>query len=419
MAYNISNTALSAIVRWRAEPWVEFADGSSFVADQWTANAYVLAATLQRVTSSLSNLNTALFWLALAIYTMVNVLRVLPGMAHRFYVSLLSLATVLLGSFYRALALPCVNFFVFALFDWPLVVSVLLCVVGVVPGPLLLVLPFWLYALERGFWVLLRVVYLPVVILRVSLLWRLICSPAWVVFWVVAHLLGGGDVLGDPVSSEYTGLGTRFGQPGVNCRIEVDEVEFDVPSCQALGAGVKRLPISSSLKGGRLRRRAVWVRRFECVLGVAPGRIGELIRGRWTPDLPSGDKPLPLNLVLAHLDAGTRLLGGGVAHAERPVDSLYYVVELVDGSRETVFPELVAKLSSYALLRQRDAVLVSSLRLRALEWCKGVGLSSSTTFVAVPTALKWAWTVSRGESAFADLLEESGEKPARWWESSR
>jgi len=89
----------------------------------------------------------------------------------------------------------------------------------------------------------------------------------------------------------------------------------------------------------------------------------------------------------------------------------YFVLELADGSREVVFPELFFALASYAFLRERDALLVGSLRLRALDWCKKVGLSWADTWMAVSSAVPLAWRVSPRElqalAAFSGALHHS------------
>jgi hypothetical protein len=158
----------------------------------------------------------------------------------------------------------------------------------------------------------------------------------------------------------------------------------------------------------RLRRRTRWVRSLECSLGGEIGCVGKLVRGRWRPDLASPERNHAVNLLLSHFDNGARLLGGGVRSSVRPVrvegtdgeevrTEAYFVLELADGSREVVFPELLFALASYAFLRERDALLVGSLRLRALDWCKKVGLSWADTWMAVSSAVHLAWRVSPRE----------------------
>jgi len=185
---------------------------------------------------------------------------------------------------------------------------------------------------------------------------------------------------------------------------------------EADGAGVNRnSPVSSHLVCGRLRRRARWVNRVESSLGLRRGRLSYLVRGRWTPDLPSAGYDAGLNLVLSHFEDGAKLLGGGVIRCEDGSDVAYHHIELSDGSREVVFPELLSKLAGYALLRQRDAVLVSALRLRALDWVKKRALPRELCFIVVASAMRLALEVPPAEVSLSDTLESLGPASPRWW----
>jgi len=124
-----------------------------------------------------------------------------------------------------------------------------------------------------------------------------------------------------------------------------------------------------------------------------------------------------VNLALAHWPDGVKLLGGGAVQGKRhdePTRVPYLVVEFPDGLVETVFPDLVSSLSSYAFLRKREATLVLALRSRAQEWCKQEGLSSSSTAVAVPSAVRWAWGVSEREAFVRAGIQEDTTSEA-WW----
>jgi hypothetical protein len=143
--------------------------------------------------------------------------------------------------------------------------------------------------------------------------------------------------------------------------------------------------------------------------------LGYLVRGRWTPDLPSAGYPAGLNLVLSHFEDGAKLLGGGVVRCEDGGVVAYHHIELSDGSREVVFPDLLSKLSGYALLRQRDAVLVSALRLRSLEWCKKQGLPRDLVFIVVASSMRLALEIPEAESALVRCLSDLGPESPRWW----
>jgi hypothetical protein len=194
---------------------------------------------------------------------------------------------------------------------------------------------------------------------------------------------------------------------------------------QATGQGVEGqdtfCPLS--VTATRLRRRAVWVRRVEGWLGGDVGCLSKFLRGRWTPDLPTLSGNIELNSLLTYFRHGAKCLGGGTVHGEsRDVVSGassespqgYLVLELADGSRNVVFTDLFFRLASYAFLRKRDAVLVSSLKSRALEWCKKVGLSEGHTWVAVSSAIHLAWQLSPAEE-YASAAVWPGRTPRYWW----
>jgi len=223
-------------------------------------------------------------------------------------------------------------------------------------------------------------------------------SPFWVLFALLwpARLSGSG-VSYPPRASEFDGELLEGGLFEVNVPGEV---------------GVRRTPVSGHLHAPRLRSRAVWVRRFEAILGEAPGVVGAFVRGRWVPDLPDHERSTAANFILTGQENGAKILGGGSVQTlveGRGGIEIYYHVELADGSREVVFPELLSKLSSYALLRQRNADLLSALRLRALEWCRGHGLSGPAAYMAVVSAIKLAWHVSPSERRLRESV--IGETP--------
>jgi hypothetical protein len=126
---------------------------------------------------------------------------------------------------------------------------------------------------------------------------------------------------------------------------------------------------------------------------------------------------LGANLILTHFDEGAKILGGGSVPGKDNDRVVYYVVELADGSREVVAPELFSSLAAYAFLRERSATLVSALRLRALEWCKGAGLDKSVTWALVPSAFRFAWQVGVVEGRTRDALA-CGPSPPLWWGSA-
>nr|AYP71799.1 hypothetical protein [Penicillium brevicompactum ssRNA virus 1] len=150
----------------------------------------------------------------------------------------------------------------------------------------------------------------------------------------------------------------------------------------------------TSLATGRVRPRARWVRVAEVVCGK--DRVGALIRGRWTPDLPSSQQSDVENYLLATISGGAKVIGGGLRTlppSERAEDGVYLVVETQHG-RSLCFPSLLGRLRSYSLFRDRDRLLLGSLRARAEEWCRSRGFESWLTDLAVSSALELAWPVA-------------------------
>jgi len=196
---------------------------------------------------------------------------------------------------------------------------------------------------------------------------------------------------------------------------------FDGPNTdelgQATGEGVEGLdtycPLSEAA-ASRVRRRAVWVRRLEGWLGLSDGSVGKLLRGRWVPDLPTRQWNHHAALLANHLDNGLNVVGGGGVHCldDKP-DQPYLVVEHPGGTRSVVYTELLFKLSGYVYLRERNALLVESVKLRALDWCKKVGLSQADTYMALQGAMRVAWPVSRSESLLSASMPVV--RNTRWW----
>jgi hypothetical protein len=151
---------------------------------------------------------------------------------------------------------------------------------------------------------------------------------------------------------------------------------------------------TTALATGRVRPRARWVRVAEVVCGTR--RVGALIRGRWTPDLPSREQSDVSNYLLATVSGGAKVIGGGlrtVPSSERQEDGVYIVLE-TQGGRSLCFPNLLGRLRSYSLFRDRDRLLLGSLRARAEEWCRSRGFDSWLTDLAVAGALELSWPVA-------------------------
>jgi len=177
----------------------------------------------------------------------------------------------------------------------------------------------------------------------------------------------------------------------------------------------------------RLRKRALWARRLESRLGLGFCSLGAFFRGRWQPDLVSKEHNPAVAQLLLYFRHGAKCLGGGIVqpqdkrkgesdaeYSARCDQATYLVMEFPDGSREIVYPDLFFKLASYTFCRKRDALLVPAIRVRALDWCKKVGLTEVDTWIAVSSVIHLVWQISAKElmSRAAICREDS---TSAWW----
>jgi hypothetical protein len=165
---------------------------------------------------------------------------------------------------------------------------------------------------------------------------------------------------------------------------------------------------AAAMQAVRLRRRARWVRRLEELMRARPGLVGELFRGRWTPDLPSAQRTFRANMVLSAFPRGAKLLGGGAAQAKTPSDGIFFVVEDERGVVHVVYPTLLSKLSRYSVFRPRDAWLLDALRSRALDWVKEVNLEPEAAPGAVASAIWLASLETPSELASVEAALDTG-----------
>jgi len=180
-------------------------------------------------------------------------------------------------------------------------------------------------------------------------------------------------------------------------------------------AAVNQVTHASVTSGGlttsRLRRRAVWVCRLEGYLGTRPGVIGQLIRGRWLPDLPAAGRPLSANVLLALLDGEAKLLGGGALPCSDLDDSEVYLVVEHKGARRVLVPSLVSKLALYSCFRPRNEDLLVGLRARAREWLTEKGVSDLVSALVLPDAVEVAFSQTAPERLARERLDELGVLP--------
>jgi len=189
--------------------------------------------------------------------------------------------------------------------------------------------------------------------------------------------------------------------------LDQDGVNFDQATDRMRLEDEGGLSLSSAaLVAGRLRRRARWVRTLEGVLGGRCGVVASVIRGRWVPDLPSTRRSPVASALLGNLKNGAKLLGGGVVAntgGETPRNEVYYVLELPEGDSVLVFPDLLSRLQSYSVFRQRDAALLAALRARAREWCK-LSLPAWVWPLAIPGAVALATMTTEAEESSVALI---------------
>ncbi|GFM95128.1 hypothetical protein MMARV_C013P2 [viral metagenome] len=223
-----------------------------------------------------------------------------------------------------------------------------------------------------------------------------------------------------PHATNALSRGDFGGSPATKVNYSVDGTQSAIESLQqALGGktvpGFKSGPEVAGAT--RLRRRAVWVNQVSGLLGLSSGSLGAYLRGRWTPDLPMSAAPLARELA-ALLEGGAKYLGAGTAEV-RPLTRVEVKEDVevvatpflglsVGGDVVRILPELVFYLSARASFRERDTTLVSSLKFKALEWCKSRFLTDATVAFCLPWSVALACSVSRPESGATRALESCG-----------
>lgn len=192
---------------------------------------------------------------------------------------------------------------------------------------------------------------------------------------------------------------------------------------------VKRSPgirkLSEAPAGARLRRRARWV------LQMNPDKnslsLGRLLKGWWTPDLTSEFADgSSARLVAAYGDV-VKFLGGGIVKkslgvnekGEERFEELVFVNAVHEGTVFQLYPELLARLGSYATYRKRSSVLVTALRSRALEWCKKMKFTMEETLETVAPSVALAYFPSKqeqaGQALFKGLTSGRVADADGWW----
>lgn len=206
-------------------------------------------------------------------------------------------------------------------------------------------------------------------------------------------------------------------------------------------AGLTHVSVSAGgLTPSRVRARASWVNRMREELGSRGGSIGELVKGRWTPDLPSSKQSSVVNTVLALLAHEQKVLGGGLlpttavprstvifpdrndfldqreylearrayhsslAEETTGSEGLAYLVVETQERRMVVVPSLLGRLSQFAMFRDRDSELLLSLKSRARDWVRENGVEPMVAALVLPDNIMAAYRHSAPELlALGDL----------------
>lgn len=228
-------------------------------------------------------------------------------------------------------------------------------------------------------------------------------------FWKPVHMRVGYFPRRETVAKGET---SDFADPRVNWSVPKTTAVSSLK--QALDG--KRLPgarkTSEAPAGARLRARARWV------LGLNPDKqrrfVGGLLSGRWTPDLSCEFAHPRLSLFVAARGHAVKFLGGGMLTLSKGDVSrdVAFVWCLHDGAVFRIVPELLARLSAYAVFRKRDAALVQSLRTRCQEWCKAEGVSTEVTADLIGPTVALAFSQTAQEKVGTNILEGIGRTSA-------
>lgn len=181
----------------------------------------------------------------------------------------------------------------------------------------------------------------------------------------------------------------------------------------AQAAGVAHASVTAGgLTPSRARGRAVWTNRLQQYLGGRPGVVGDLIRGRWLPDLPASGRPLSVNALLGLADQELKLLGGGVLPTRVTEHEVFLVVDTIDG-RRVLAPALLAKLSLYACFRPRTQDLLAGLRSRAREWFSEKGVADLASAFVLPDTVELAFNETAPERLARGRLDVFEDPPSQ------
>lgn len=208
--------------------------------------------------------------------------------------------------------------------------------------------------------------------------------------------------------------GSRAPPPVVRAElVNVSGVPAPVVHTDGLQYATASQVVHASITSGgftpaRLRRRARWVSSLQDYLGGRDGCVGRLVKGRWLPDLPETGRPASVNAVLATLDGGAKLLGGGAVRTTDPAICEPFLVVQMEHGREIIVPNLLGSLCRHTFGRERDAALLATLRSRAIEWCKDKKVCSFEQPLLIPGHVALALRSTAPERFAQESLAAAG-----------
>jgi hypothetical protein len=232
---------------------------------------------------------------------------------------------------------------------------------------------------------------------RTALGWLLECAVAWLL---------RGSLAPPPVSQAedvFVSLGLDQGENRAYVLGMGYAQEANVTHASVTAGG---------LTPSRLRSRSTWTNRLQHYLGGRPGVVGQLVRRRWTPDLPSSDRPHSANALLGLLDGDAKLLGGGVLPSTSGDRQFPFLVVETEKGRVVTAPDLLAHLYLYACFRPRTQDLLAGLRSRAREWFKENGIADLASAFLLPDTVAIAFSESAPERLARERLDASEVPPS-------
>jgi hypothetical protein len=186
--------------------------------------------------------------------------------------------------------------------------------------------------------------------------------------------------------------------------------------------------VDGALRAIRLRKRGKLTNILRSVSTVLGGNTRGWIAPReedrpdwWLPDLAGlSDARRAISWLSTWSNHSVRVTGYGVTTPtarlaskapdgkdDNPTQEWFHWLELsvgTEGRRLRICPELLARLSTYAVFRPRNLELLMTLRSRALEWVKTVQLPYQDAALVLPGSIAFACCLSAQEASAMDLL---------------